>query len=188
MASQSVLTSGGGWWRWVLVLAAAGAVFAVAFANSCDEKASASVQSVKLNDKWFHLEIAATEPVRMKGLGQRTDIEPDGGMLFLFPQPVLTGFVMRDCLTDIDIIYIDPSGRIAAMYEMKKEPPRNPADGEGEVGDFSNRKYNDRLKQYPSRFAIQYVIELKGGTLPTLGLKEGDHVDLPYARLKALAE
>lgn len=186
MASQSVLTARGGWWRWVLLLAAAGAIFAVAFANSCDEKASASVQSVKLGGKWFHLEIAATDTVRFKGLGQREHIEPDGGMLFVFPQPRETGFVMRDCLVDIDIIYIDPGGRITAMYEMKAEPPRGP--DEGAAGDYTNEKYERRLRQYPSRFPAQYVIELKGGTLPGLGLKDGDRVDLPYARLKALAK
>jgi uncharacterized protein len=92
---------------------------------------------------------------------------------------------MRDCLVDIDIIYLDPSGRIVAMHEMKVEPPRGP--GEGETGDLTNRAYEERLRRYSSRFPAQFAIEIKGGSLPTMKLREGDKVDLPLDALKARA-
>lgn len=162
--------------------------------RGCDEKADGNVVSVKLGGKWFHLEVADTEPVRMKGLGQRDHIEDDGGMLFVFPDgfarqvPNGTGFVMRDCPIDIDIIYVDPTGRMGKMYAMKAEPPRGP--DEGKVGEFTSEKYERRLKQYPSMFPIQYAIELKGGTLEKLQGKvhEGDKVDLPFDELKRKAK
>jgi len=163
--------------------------------RGCDDTANANVQSVKIGGHWFHLEVAVDDSVRMKGLGQRTHIEDDGGMLFVFNDqfprqyPQGTAFVMRDCPIDIDIIYLDAGARITAMYHMTAEPPRGP--DEGKAGEFDNRKYEDRLKKYPSRFAIQGAIELKGGTLdgPLKGkLKPGDKIDLPMDALKKRAK
>lgn len=150
----------------------------------CDEKDEPNIQRVKLGGRTFRLEIAADDQTRLKGLGQRTSIAPDGGMLFVFRDPVVTGFVMRDCPIPIDIIYLDRTARIVSMYQMQAEPPRGPDEGKpGEI----NQKYEARLKSYPSRFPTQFVIELKGGTLPGLGLKEGDRVELPVEALTRLA-
>lgn len=156
--------------------------------RGCDEKTASNIQPVKLGSKGkkFYLEIADTDQVRMKGLGGRDHIEDTGGMLFVFNQAHKSAFVMRDCPIDIDIIYLDPNGRIMTMYQMKKEPPRGP--DEGEAGTFTNQKYEDRLVKYDSKFPMQFAIELKGGTLPSLNLREGDKVDLPVAELKKRAK
>ena len=140
---------------------------------------------VELDGRVFELEIAADEQTRTKGLAQRTQIEPDGGMIFVFPDSRIRKFVMRDCLTDLDIIFLDAAGNITDLHNMPMEPPRDPEAGEGEVGDFLNRKYHARLPQYSSRFNCQYVIELAGGTLEGLELGRGDHVDLDTERLKS---
>src|ERR1041385_5543414 len=66
---------------------------------------------VNLDGKKFHLELALDDTTRFKGLSDRTDIPADGGMLFVFPRPVTTAFVMRDCPVPIDIIFLDGSGR-----------------------------------------------------------------------------
>lgn len=168
-----------------LLLAVVGAIFAVAFLRACDTAATGNIQRVKLNGKSFFLEVADTDAVRTKGLGQRSHIDDDGGMLFVFPTPKTSAFVMRDCYVDIDIIYLDQYGKITAMYEMKKEELRRP--DEGQLGEYS-KPYEDRLKKYDSRFPTQFVIELKGGTLPSLNLKDGDKIDLPLAALKSRAQ
>ena len=194
MATAKVdLTSGGAAsgkvvFRACAILAAIGAIFTLAFFRGCDERSDGKVQTVKLGGKAFHLEVADTDEVRIKGLGQRDHIEPDGGMLFVFTTPKVSAFVMRDCAIDIDIIYLDQYGKVITTYEMKKEPARG-ADGkdEGKVGD-NNLAYENRLKKYDSRLPMQYVIEIKGGTLPSLNLKEGDKIDLPLAQLKSRAK
>jgi uncharacterized membrane protein (UPF0127 family) len=142
------------------------------------------VQTVKLGGEWFHLEVAADDATRMRGLGGRTTIEPDGGMLFVLPELRETGFVMRDCPIDIDIIYLSAEGRVMTTYEMKAVEPRG--EGEGQPGTFDNQKYESRLKSYPSHYPTQFVIELAPGTLKRLDgkLRQGDRVDLPYADLK----
>ncbi|MGD9688618.1 MAG: DUF192 domain-containing protein [Phycisphaerales bacterium] len=142
--------------------------------------------TLDVGGKKFKLELAITEPVRMKGLGQRKEIAADGGMLFAFRDSDVRvqRFVMRDCLVDIDIIYLDGSGRVLAMHTMKAEKPRDPDGSEGKVGDFSNFKYESRLPSYSSRFPSQFVIELKGGTLPSLKIKEGDKIEGDWTALK----
>jgi uncharacterized protein len=136
-------------------------------------KADTNVESVKIDGEWFHLELALDPIDRFKGLSGREHIEPDGGMLFVFPRPSDQRFVMRDCLVDIDIIFLDPSGRITAMHHMPVEPPRDP-ETEPLGPNGLAPKYEARLKKYPSRYPAQLAIELAGGTLKRLDLSEGD--------------
>lgn len=148
--------------------------------SGCDDRASTDVAKIDVGGKNFFLELALTNEKRFRGLSERTSIEPDGGILFVFPdsQVMVQGFVMRDCPVPIDIIYLDSAGRILAMHEMKAEAPRDPAKGEGVSADANNVVYNSRLKQYSSRYPSQFVIELAGGTLKTLRLKEGDQIKI----------
>jgi uncharacterized membrane protein (UPF0127 family) len=139
--------------------------------------ANTNIESVKIDGKVFHLELALDGETRFKGLSDREHIEPDGGMLFVFPRAADQRFVMRDCFTDIDIIFLDPAGRITAMHHMPAEPPRDP-ETEPETGVPATDKYEQRLKRYPSRYPAQFVIELAGGMLEELSINEGDLIDL----------
>ncbi len=150
--------------------------------------ADTNIESVKIDGEWFQLELALDGETRYKGLSGRDHIEPDGGMLFVFPKPNDQRFVMRDCLVPIDIIYLDPAGRITAMHHMPVEPPRDP-ETEPVTGVGATDKYEQRLKRYPSRYPAQFVIELAGGTLERLDLSEGELIDLnDPAGLKARAK
>ncbi len=148
---------------------------------------SANIESVKISGEWFQLELALDNETRFKGLSGRDHIEPDGGMLFVFPRATSQKFVMRDCLVDIDIIFLDPAGRITAMHHMPIEPPRDP-ETEPLNDRGLNQDYEDRLPKYPSRYAAQFVIELAGGTLERLNLSEGDLIELDRDGLKARAK
>ncbi len=145
-------------------------------------------EKVVISGRTFHLEVAADDVTRFRGLSGRTEIASDGGMLFIFPRPSRLEFVMRDCPIPIDIIYLDGSGRVVATHAMLPEPPR--ADGErlNDPRTGTNEAYERRLKKYPSRFDAQFVIELKGGTLEALKLKSADKIDLDLARLKKMAK
>jgi uncharacterized membrane protein (UPF0127 family) len=183
------------WWRGGLLIVAVGAIFAAAFGRGCDNTSNEKMQTVKIGGKYFHLEVADNDDVRMKGLGQRDHIDPDGGMLFVFNQPHESAFVMRDCPIDIDIIYLDSYSKILKFYEMKAETPRTEAEKvlsppypDAPKAVWSNKAYEDRLKKYDSRFPMQFAIELKGGTIPGLNLKEGEKIDLPIEALKKRAK
>jgi len=166
----------------------------------CDEPHAggedANMEEVKLAGKTFKLDLALNNQTRFKGLSGRTEIPEDGGMLFVFADKQVRSqsFVMRDCPVPIDIIYLDRSARIVAMHEMTIEPERTEAEkvlsAVAGSPDWANQNdvYEERLKRYPSKYATQFVIELKGGTLKTLGLKEGQKIDLNTAALKKRAE
>lgn len=127
---------------------------------------------VTLGGRVFTLELAMDTASREKGLSGRTEIPVEGGMLFIFPDRGVRvqEFVMRDCRIDIDIIFLDRARRVTAMHAMKVEPPREATE--------SLAEYNNRLRRYSSRFDAQYAIELRGGTLESLGLKPGQLIDL----------
>lgn len=168
------------------------ALLIAAFGGGCEEKDTVTngVATVKLAGKTYFLEIAADTDKRMLGLGSRTQIADDGGMIFVFPasQVAVQSFVMRDCPIDIDIIYTDGAGRILAMHEMKKEPPRDESKGEGKPGDMMNDVYDRRLPRYSSRYPATFAIELQAGSIKKLGLKEGDLAEFDHAALKKMAQ
>ena len=153
----------------VVILVACGRV------NTKDDKHA----DVVLDGKKFHLELALDQDTRFKGLSGRTEIPADGGMLFVFPQPVTTAFVMRDCPVPIDIIFLDGAGRVVATHQMTIDPRK--------AGE-SDADYENRLKKYPSNFAAQFVIELKGNTLDAVKVKKSDKIELDIAELKKRAK
>ena len=100
---------------------------------------------------------------------------PDNGMLFVYPEPRELGFWMNECLTDLDIVYVDGNGRIKSMHRMKAEPPRRE--------DERRTEYEARLPRYRSVHLVQFALEFAPGTIDRLQLRLGDTLDLPRADL-----
>ncbi len=133
---------------------------------------------VEISGKTFLLEIVADDATRERGLGGRTELDPDKGMLFSFPDAKIRYFVMRDCFIDIDIIFLDSAGRITAMHHMPIEEPKG--------ANESQLAYERRLTRYSSRYNARYAIELLGGTLETLDLQEGQLIKLDTEYLETI--
>jgi uncharacterized membrane protein (UPF0127 family) len=110
----------------------------------------------------------------------RTSIPTYGGMLFVHTRPELQGYWMANCLTDMDIMFLDSRGRIVAAHAMKVEPPKRE--------DESQWQYEARLRKYESRQPAQFAIELKAGSIERLKLKPGTVISLDLDRLKKLAK
>lgn len=136
-------------------------------------------ERVTIDGRTFTLELALDNPTRTKGLSGRTEIDPEGGMLFVFPYAEKRQFVMRDCPVPIDIIFLDGTGRVTATHAMAVEP-REPGE--------TDQVYERRLKRYSSRFAAQFAIELAGGTLAGLSVEPNQLIELDVERLKGLAK
>lgn len=139
-----------------------------------------NTETVQLGGRPFQLELAMSNDSRTRGLGGRSELPADGGMLFIFPEAARRGFWMYDCLMNIDIAFIDPLGHVTAIHTMPFEPPR----GENE----SIVEYEARLPRYRSGFPAQYAIELRPGMFKELGISKGDRLTLNLERLKALAK
>ena len=108
----------------------------------------------------FRVELAATPAAQQQGLMYRTDLKPDGGMLFR-PYPAEGGppreasFWMKNTPTPLDIVFIRPDGTIARIAENTVP--------------FSEERVS-------SGEPVSAVLELIGGRTAELGIGEGDRV------------
>ena len=144
------------------------------------EQKGPPTEKVVIGAETFKLEIAADPKSRIRGLMERTKIDDHGGMLFVFRNSMRRSFWMKNCLVDIDLVFLDRRGGIVALHKMKVEPPRRKSESEG--------AYHRRLKRYPSHRRSQFAIELKAGSIDRLKLKRGKTIELDFKKLKKLAK
>jgi len=108
----------------------------------------------------FDVERAVTVAQQAQGLMYRTDLKPDGGMLF-YPYPPEGGapreasFWMKNTPTPLDILFIRADGTIATLAE-------------------NTLPYSQA--EVKSREPVSAVLELVGGRAAELGIAEGDRV------------
>lgn len=107
----------------------------------------------------FWVEIADDEQERQRGLMERERLADDRGMLFEFPDLAERGFWMHNTPNALDIIYIDPRGRIVSIAKNAKP-------------------YDDTV--VPSNGLASGVLELRGGRADEIGAKPGDVVRHPF--------
>ena len=101
------------------------------------------------------VEVARTEPQRMKGLMDRPSLPADAGMLFLFDETSVHSFWMKNTHIPLDMIFIDDEGRIVGIVESA-----------------TPRTLTERTVGKPSR----YVLEVNGGWAEAHGVAAGDRV------------
>jgi len=143
------------------VLIAGAIVFLVFFELSgCFNRTPASglpTTKMKIGDKQFELEIAATERARNTGLMRRDSMPGDHGMIFIFSEPDTHSFWMKNTRIPLDIVFIDAGGTIRSIQQMQP--------------------YS--LKSTSPPGPIKYAIELNEGAAAKAGAKVGDKVTIP---------
>jgi hypothetical protein len=113
-------------------------------------------------------------------MGARSEF-PDGtAMIFVHPQPRVLHYWMKDCLIELDIVYVDANGRIATMYEARRERLRQKTE--------TLEAYEARLPRYSSKRQVKYVIELPAGTLARVKPKVGERIPIDWRALDARAK
>ena len=65
----------------------------------------------------LNIQFATTTADREKGLGGRSSIPNNYGMLFIFPKDSLYGFWMKDMLAPIDMYWLDSQGHVVFFLE-----------------------------------------------------------------------
>ncbi len=60
----------------------------------------------------LRIEYATTPEARERGLGDRTEIQKDYGILFVFPKDDYYGFWMKNMLVPIDIFWLNAQGQV----------------------------------------------------------------------------
>ena len=109
----------------------------------------------------FLVEIADDDAERARGLMYRPPLEADRGMLFQFPAATEQSFWMKNTPSSLDIIYIDPQGRIVSIASHATPYSETPL---------------------PSNGAANGVLELRAGRADEIGAKPGDQVRHSFFR------
>lgn len=134
---------------------------------------------VVIRGRTFRLEIAADDVSRARGLMDRTEIPEAGGMVFAWPSAGFRSMWMANCLVAMDLLYVDDRGRVVDRHAMRVEPSRG--------ADEPAWLYEARLPRYRSRRPVPFAIELRAGTIESLGIEPGDVVEMDRARLRRAA-
>lgn len=128
---------------------------------------SALQKTMTIGTKTIQVEIANSPDSRAKGLGGRSQLPPDSGMLFAFdtkpasPTPI---FWMKDMLIPLDMIWISGS-KVVTIDKNIPVPQAGTQDSS--------------LQTFSARGSIDYVLEVNGGFSDTNNIKVGDSVTLP---------
>ena len=105
-----------------------------------------------IHEKEIWVEVAKTPAERAKGLMGRNYLGSEEGMLFIFEREDHHTFWMKDTLIPLSIAFIDKSGRIVEIADMK---PLS-------------------LDSHGPPKPILYALEMKKGWFSANGIKVGD--------------
>ena len=115
------------------------------------------VVRMPIGGETFTLEIADDGREQQWGLMARASMPADRGMIFVFGDESPRAFWMENTLIPLDILYLDATGRVVSVKQMK---PR------------------DRTP-VPSDGPAMYAIELNQGAAARAGVKAGDVLTIP---------
>jgi hypothetical protein len=107
-----------------------------------------------INDKEIWVEVAKTPAERAKGLMGRKHLGQEEGMFFIFETEDYHAFWMKDTLIPLSIAFIDKSGRIVEIADMK---PLS-------------------LDSHSPPKPVLYTLEMKKGWFSMNGIKVGDMI------------
>ncbi len=102
----------------------------------------------------IQVEIAKTPEERSHGLMERKHLGKDEGMLFIFETEDYHGFWMKNTLIPLSIAFIEKSGRIASITDMKPLT----------------------LDSHVPPKPILYALEMNKGWFSSHGVKVGDTI------------
>lgn len=121
--------------------------------------------TLQLRTHTLLLEVVNTPETRLRGLGGHTPLSDKEGMFFLFNEPSIQTFWMKDMTFPIDIVWLSEcSGdhAVVAGIEEKIDP---------QIG-----AKNFELKLYTSPQPVACVFEVRGGLMNAWGARVGDSV------------
>ncbi|MES2436662.1 MAG: DUF192 domain-containing protein [Patescibacteria group bacterium] len=73
--------------------------------------------ALQVNDIRIPIEIADSDPERIKGLSGRESLPEDTGLLFVFEHPERHGFWMKDMKFSIDMLWLDENLQVITIAD-----------------------------------------------------------------------
>ena len=127
-------------------------------ATSCQKQAVSKDDFViNIAGNKVTVELAVTIKEQSKGLMYRNKLEPDHGMLFIFPHSRHASFWMKNTRIPLSIAFIKEDGWIAQIEDMKPQS----------------------LKTHISDVKVKYALEMEQGWFKKKSIKVGDFVEIP---------
>ena len=83
-------------------------------------------ETIHMAGERFRVELAITNAERRRGMAGREHIGRNEGMLFVFNDARVRSFWMKGCLIPLDILFIDPGGRVVQTHTMPAPEPDTP--------------------------------------------------------------
>ena len=114
-----------------------------------------AIEKVRGENVVINAYIADTPAKRAQGLMHVTDLPENAGMLLVFSQPRQISIWMKNTLISLDILFLNPSGRIVKIH--KNAEPLS-------------------LASIPSHARVKWVLELNAGVAGKLNLRLGDRL------------
>lgn len=121
-------------------------------------KSDGELVVLQLDQTMIIAEVAKSSTTRARGLSGRAALDPNQGMLFVFPTDIRPGFWMKEMNFPLDFVWLDSNRQITGL--TKNIFP-----------DSSPKLF------YPPR-PIRYVLEINAGLSDQIGLKIGDRLTL----------
>lgn len=114
------------------------------------------LSTVKLNAgiHMIRAEVALTPDQRSIGLMNRSELGVNDGMLFVFDQPAIQCFWMKNTLIPLSIAFVDDTGTILQLQDMKPQS----------------------LDEHCSSKPVRYTLEMNQGWFDKHGIKAGDRL------------
>jgi len=113
-------------------------------------------QDIRIAGHVLKVEIANTPPARQQGLSDRPALDQNQGLLFIFDEPGLYSFWMKDMNFPLDIIWFDEKQKIVDLVLNAAPEEAIPQ------------------KVYQPSNQAQYALEVAAGFAEKYNLKSGD--------------
>ena len=118
------------------------------------ERSTLTIQTERGSHK-FDVELASTPDQLSFGLMYRRSLAVDAGMLFDYSRPKKVAMWMKNTLIPLDMVFIDAVGKVVHISE---------------------RTVPKSLRTISSHVPVRAVLELNGGTVARLKIKNGDRI------------
>ncbi|HJT99549.1 MAG TPA: DUF192 domain-containing protein [Rhodanobacteraceae bacterium] len=115
---------------------------------------------VELKGQRYAIELAEDDAARAHGLMDRTSMDADHGMLFVFQDDAPRAFWMKNTKIPLDMIFFDADLKLVSVQH--NVPPC----------------VSDPCPAYSSGAPARYVLELNAGQAARLGLTSGDELSV----------
>lgn len=80
-----------------------------------DQTLGLNEKMIAVNGQKLAVEIADEPQEQSQGLSDRTSLDKDKGMLFIFPQPLIPAFWMKNMHFSLDMLWINAEGKIIGI-------------------------------------------------------------------------